>query len=632
MKKLTLLCTLLALSLLPMAADAKTRIVHAQWEQQDDENIAGYRLYFENQPACETADPLATTMDCTVDATDGEVTFHLTSYTVDGIESPPSEPYVYVFSENLKAMLATDSLLGQSPLTVTFDATDSTGNILEYNWSFGDGETANGQTVSHTFSTEGSYTVELKVVNDLGATDRELVTVAVTTPTADNTPPIGVLSSSTSVGEAPLAVHFDGSSSSDSDGSIVQYQWDMGDGTTVSGAQYDHTYTDAGMFTATLTVTDNGGLSDTISTPVIVSQPQEENVPPNPVITVSTTGGPAPLPVVFDGSGSQDADGSISSYSWNFGDGITASGVSPSHIYAQPANYTVTLDVTDDRGASARTTATIIVAPEVIEPAVPMEVGEILLSSDWQHVDLAGQYVDPVVIVSPLSYNGSDPAVIRLHNVDENGFDIRIQEWNYLDDSHVEETAYYIVMEQGSYTMADGSRIEAGSFTNRDQNFQRQNFNAPFQVAPVVMTSVATYNGGDAITGRLRRISTENFEYKLSEQESKRKTGHVEEIVGYIAWEPGIGDIGTVHYEIGVTGDAVTHDWYEINLQPSTSSMPHFFAAMQSTDGGDTSAIRYHYLSTNSAFIFVEEETSRDNEINHTTENVGYMVFGKEAN
>ncbi len=631
MKNYKLLLILLALLLLPVAAQSKSRLIHTEWEPQDIENIAGYRLYLENTLVCETNDPAVTTLDCTVEADDGPSTFHITSFRTDGMESQPSEPYNYIFSEDLKAVVAADVLEGESPLSVNFDAASSTGNIISYTWQFGDGESADGQSVNHTFTSSGSYTVELKVENDLGATHREFVAISVTTPSPVNIAPTAVVSSSTSVGEAPLAVHFNGSGSTDPDGTILQYQWDMGDGSTASGQQVSHTYTLAGTFSATLTVTDDGGLSDSVSTPVIITQPQQANTPPVAVITANKTHGVAPLSVTFDAGGSYDSDGTISRYAWNFGDGTTATGVNTSHVYSKDATYTVALDVTDDDGATTRATYSITVEPQGIDPSLPFEAGEVLVSSTWNHVDFIKQYNNPVVIAGPPSYNDDEPAVIRLRNVDSNGFDIRIQEWDYLDGVHGPETIHFIVMEQGNYTLNDGTKLEAGSFTASNQNFNAVQFGQSFQVNPVVFTSVATYNGSEAVAGRVRNIGKTGFEYALNEQESKRKTNHAEETIGYIASEPTVGSISNVKFAMGRTADTVTHNWYRIDLQTSIDA-PFFFAAMQSTDGGDTASLRYRELTSTDVEVFVEEETSKDNEIKHTTETVGYMVLGTDSN
>lgn len=86
-----------------------------------------------------------------------------------------------------------------------------------------------------------------------------------------NQAPVAAFSTTTSDGS--LQVSFDGRASSDSDGSIVSYQWSFGDGTSGSGAQLNHSYLQAGSYTATLTVTDDDGASATTSRLITVTAP-----------------------------------------------------------------------------------------------------------------------------------------------------------------------------------------------------------------------------------------------------------------------------------------------------------------------------------------------------------------------
>jgi PKD repeat protein len=87
------------------------------------------------------------------------------------------------------------------------------------------------------------------------------------------TPPIASFTANPTVGEAPLTVNFDASSSSDPGGTIVIYEWDFGDGSTGTGITYTHEYTTSGIFPITLTVTDDGGATDTAQTIILVDQP-----------------------------------------------------------------------------------------------------------------------------------------------------------------------------------------------------------------------------------------------------------------------------------------------------------------------------------------------------------------------
>ena len=95
--------------------------------------------------------------------------------------------------------------------------------------------------------------------------------------TGTNQAPTAVVSANPTSGVAPLTVVFTGSGSTDADGTVVSYAWDFGDSQSSTLADPSHTYQSAGTYTATLTVTDDGGLSDSASV----------------VISVLSGGGPA---------------------------------------------------------------------------------------------------------------------------------------------------------------------------------------------------------------------------------------------------------------------------------------------------------------------------------------------------
>jgi PKD repeat protein/C1A family cysteine protease len=255
---------------------------------------------------------------------------------------------------------------GLIPLTVSFSGSgsnDPDGTITAYNWDFRDGTTGTGSAVSHTFTQAGNYNAELVVTDNSGASTLTSVSVSA----LSNQAPTPVISATPTSGATPLEVSFSGAASQDPDGTITSYAWDFGDGTTASGVSAVHTYTDAGTFTARLTVTDNHGSS--ASTTVTITT-AHNNAPPTPVASATPTSGTAPLSVSFSGINSSDADGSIATYSWDFGDGSTGSGATADHTYTDTGVFPAELTVTDNQGASASTTINIT----VIHNAPPLAV------------------------------------------------------------------------------------------------------------------------------------------------------------------------------------------------------------------------------------------------------------------
>jgi len=167
-------------------------------------------------------------------------------------------------------------------------------------------------------------------------------------------------------GTAPLTVAVDASASSDPDGTISNYSWSFGDGSSASGVSTTHTFVNGGSYTITLTVRDNGGKTAKTSHPVSVIA----NLAPVAAFSVSTTKFTVPTAVTFDGSSSSDSDGSITNYAWDFGDGSSATGVVATHTYTTGGIFEVTLTVFDDRTATGAATRSVIASLPTPSPAV----------------------------------------------------------------------------------------------------------------------------------------------------------------------------------------------------------------------------------------------------------------------
>ncbi len=166
-------------------------------------------------------------------------------------------------------------------------------------------------------------------------------------------------------------VNFSSAGSNDPDGNIDTFSWDFGDGNSSNDANPSHAYAAVGSYTVRLTVTDNDGATGSDSTIATITDLPPANVAP----TANANGpysGTTGNNVSFSSTGSNDPDGNIDTFSWDFGDGNTSISANPSHVYAAAGNYNVSLTVTDNDGATASnsTIATITNDPPPPAPNV----------------------------------------------------------------------------------------------------------------------------------------------------------------------------------------------------------------------------------------------------------------------
>ncbi|MEI6034604.1 MAG: PKD domain-containing protein [Verrucomicrobiae bacterium] len=200
-------------------------------------------------------------------------------------------------------------------------------------------------------------------------------TVPVTGTDPANKPPDARIVAEPATGQAPLEVSFQGDKSTDSDGQVNRYTWHFGDGTSETLAPNPkHTFAEPGIYDVLLLAEDaKGGIG---SARQLVTVRPATNQAPAASVAVSGRVAAPNASVRFDASASTDADGSITTYEWNFGDGQSASGPKVEHAFAKSGRYDVALALTDNKGAKTSQTTSIRVAtPEEIARPFPLQKG-----------------------------------------------------------------------------------------------------------------------------------------------------------------------------------------------------------------------------------------------------------------
>lgn len=262
------------------------------------------------------------------------------------------------------------------------------------------------------------------------------------------------------------------------------------------------------------------------------------------------------------------------------------------------------------------------------------EVGQIVRNqatgADWYAVSLNSIYTSPVVVMRGLSYNGGDPTHLRVRNVTSTSFEWQMEEWDYCDGPHTTETCPYIVVEAGVHIFEDGTMIQAGTVSTTD-SWTSVTFSQSFSSTPALVTGVASYNDAAACITRTRNLSSTGFQIKVQEEEAANGS-HGAESVAWVAIEIGSGTNNSVAFLAGRTSNSVTHNWYTINFSPAFSQAPIFLCHDDTYDGGNTCGTRFRNLGVSSVQIKIEEEKSKDSEVNHTTEVVSYLAWGSAGN
>ena len=268
----------------------------------------------------------------------------------------------------------------------------------------------------------------------------------------------------------------------------------------------------------------------------------------------------------------------------------------------------------------------------------------------WKTALLAPGFMDPVPACTIQVIGSMDlPAVVRMQNVTSGSFEIRLQNPGDQSDSVSAHNVHCLVVEAGSWSMPDGSSIEAQTYTSTvtdrkySWNGQPQTYLASYQ-QPVVLGQVLTFNDPGWSVFWCRSSSSES---DPPDSDSLRTGKHVgedsntirsDETVGFIVIEAGHSTTGGLVYEADLGTDIVqgydnNANGYLYSYSTAFSSTPAVtVAGVAAVDGGDGSwAILRGYQSASALRVVIDEDQRGDSERSHTTEQVFYVSFQTEV-
>lgn len=255
-----------------------------------------------------------------------------------------------------------------------------------------------------------------------------------------------------------------------------------------------------------------------------------------------------------------------------------------------------------------------------------LDARTLALDHERRTVSYSSELGDPVVVATPLSYEGHHEASTRIDRVRSSGFDVAIEEWSYRDGHHTQESVGSLAVEAGAVRFDDGPLVQAGTVEAGSEP-TRAEFDESFSNPPVVLTGTQTRNTTRPVVTRNAEVSTGGMSVRVQTGESS--SVEAPETVGFVAVERGSGTLGAAPFEAGVV-TGIKHKWITVEFDGEYEN-PVFLADMQTTNGPDTSTLRYQNLTGGSVEVFVEEELSKDDEQKHIEEVVGYLVVEGNA-
>ncbi|WP_048107514.1 PKD domain-containing protein [Methanosarcina barkeri] len=321
---------------------------------------------------------------------------------------------------------------GKTPLSVSF-TDQSTGSPTSTKWTFGDGTYSTGKNPVHTYSKAGLYSITLAVSNADGSSTLTKTGYILVSNVLN--PPVPGFSASLTSGKSPLTVDFIGQST----GLQTERKWSFGDGNTSTEKNPVHTFNKSGLYSVTLTASDEIG-SNALTKTGYIAVSSDLSIPVTS-FSASPTSGKSPLTVSFNGQ----STGSPTAWKWNFGDGSNSTEKNPVHTYNESGLYSVKLTASNSNGSNALT-----------------KTGYIAVVSNVSNTSVTSFSASPTSGKVPLTVNFTDKSTGKPSS----------WKWTFGDgDNSTEMNPVHTYNKSGNYTVALTTTSEGGSDKVQKSNY-----------------------------------------------------------------------------------------------------------------------------------------------------------------
>ena len=268
------------------------------------------------------------------------------------------------------------------------------------------------------------------------------------------------------------------------------------------------------------------------------------------------------------------------------------------------------------------------------------EVGQVVgLTDQGQVVQLDHSYLQPVVFAQSPTANGADPIAVRVTDVQSDRFTVYLQEPSNANGTHGGETVSYLVVESGNWLLPGGTMLEVGAIdttatTGRQvvgSQFESISFSTLFSLDPVIFSQVQTANDNSFVKTRQDGATNTGFQLAM-DVEQAATSPHGQETIGYLAIDEGSRSWGPIEYEARTSSAVFTHSENTLSFDQGFVEAPLLLSNLATYNGADPSALRYDDLDNDSVRLWVEEDTTADAEISHSSaEAVSILAFAGEG-